>query len=183
MNYAGDDAIRYIYSQGLAKGTGGQQTLASFNGSKTLTRAEAVQFIKNLADHGVGELLARPEQSSDTSLLPDIPFGSESASLKESLAQDSRIPALKLNDKAVIFHTKPVRINGVYMMPATSLENLWFAVNGKAMRFADLMIITGGQEDKSQLNYYSYKRHVLAAAENIVSCRSGTETSKSLGMT
>ncbi|GIO28860.1 MULTISPECIES: S-layer homology domain-containing protein [Paenibacillus] len=241
MNYEGDDAIRFMYGKGLAKGEGGQPTITSFNGSKTLTRAEAVQFIKNLSDHGSGEMHARPATSSDTSKLPDIPFGNEKVAIEtgKTQNQNTMIPVLKLDDKPIAFKTKPVvqngivyfpieevcaafgisyqenadgsvtttngietntfrsgevdsfihnnpknpvlgseeipldgqnpmkKINGVFMIPAESTENLWFAVNKDAKKYADMMVIANGQEDQSELKFYTYKQNVLTSSENM----------------
>lgn len=76
-NYAGNDAIRYVLGQGLAGGgSKTEKTIASFAGSRTLTRAEALQFVKNLTEKGVGELQARPKAASGTASLPSIRQGS-----------------------------------------------------------------------------------------------------------
>ncbi|WP_248928952.1 S-layer homology domain-containing protein [Paenibacillus hamazuiensis] len=78
VNFDGNDAIRYLYGNQLASGTDQNKlTISSFNGNGTLTRAEAVQFIKNLFDNGKGELLARPQEPTDSSSLPNIPNGDE----------------------------------------------------------------------------------------------------------
>ncbi|NGZ76671.1 S8 family peptidase [Saccharibacillus alkalitolerans] len=56
-NYTGNAAIRYLLSSGIASGTSKtQKTIASFNGNRTLTRAEALQFLKNLTEKGSGSL-------------------------------------------------------------------------------------------------------------------------------
>ncbi|WP_172255700.1 S8 family serine peptidase [Saccharibacillus deserti] len=53
----GNDAIRYVLSSGIASGSSKtQKTVASFKGNATLTRAEALQFIKNLTEKGGGSL-------------------------------------------------------------------------------------------------------------------------------
>jgi hypothetical protein len=75
VHYELNDAIRYMYDKELAKGSNAQITISGYRASDTLTRAEAVQFVKNILDHGKGELLSRPEVISDISLLPDIPMG------------------------------------------------------------------------------------------------------------
>jgi hypothetical protein len=64
-----------MYDKELAKGSNAQITISGYRASDTLTRAEAVQFVKNILDHGEGELLSRPEAVSDKSLLSDIPMG------------------------------------------------------------------------------------------------------------
>lgn len=72
-NYSGNDAVRYVLGQGLAGGgSKAEKTIASFAGSRTLTRAEALQFVKNLTEKGVGELQARPKTASGTASLPSV---------------------------------------------------------------------------------------------------------------
>jgi hypothetical protein len=75
VHYELNDAIRYMYDKELAKGSNAQITISGYRGTDTLTRAEAVQFVKNILDHGKGELISRPQVVSDKSLLPDIPMG------------------------------------------------------------------------------------------------------------
>lgn len=74
VNYTGNDAIQYMLALGLANGSDASQvSIASFKGSKALTRAEALQFIKNFADYGVGGLLDRPTEPSNPADLPALP--------------------------------------------------------------------------------------------------------------
>lgn len=78
VNYSGNDAIQYMLALGLANGSDASQlSIASFKGSKVLTRAEALQFIKNFADYGVGGLLDRPTEASDPADIPALPTVSE----------------------------------------------------------------------------------------------------------
>lgn len=57
QSYTGNQAIQYLLSTGIASGSSKTtKTVASFKGSTTLTRAEALQFIKNLAEKGNGSL-------------------------------------------------------------------------------------------------------------------------------
>ncbi len=77
QNYIGSDAIRYVLGQGIASGSSKtEKTIASFGGSRTLTRAEALQFVKNLTEKGVGELQARPKTASSKTALPSVRQGS-----------------------------------------------------------------------------------------------------------
>ncbi|MCQ4088489.1 S-layer homology domain-containing protein [Saccharibacillus sp. JS10] len=56
-NVKGNQAIQYVLSVGIANGNSkNTKTVASFKGSATLTRAEALQFIKNLTEKGNGSL-------------------------------------------------------------------------------------------------------------------------------
>lgn len=74
VNYSGNNAIQYMLALGLANGSDASQvSIASFKGSKALTRAEALQFIKNFADYGVGGLLDRPTEPSNPADLPALP--------------------------------------------------------------------------------------------------------------
>lgn len=59
VNFSGDDAIRYMLKQGYSNGIT-SATVAGYQGSKSLTRAEAVTFIKNLLNKGMTELKERP---------------------------------------------------------------------------------------------------------------------------
>lgn len=77
-NYSGEYAIRYLLANGLAKGkvpeeSGGSGSVWAFKGADYLTRAEAVQFIKNAKENGLKELKIRPAQPSDTSQIGPIP--------------------------------------------------------------------------------------------------------------
>ncbi|HHY66008.1 MAG TPA: S-layer homology domain-containing protein [Alicyclobacillus sp.] len=74
VNYTGRDAIQYVLAKGLAKGEDPNRiTIEGFNGQGLLTRAQAVQFVKNAMDHGMTELKARPFEPSDPKLLPPLP--------------------------------------------------------------------------------------------------------------
>ena len=78
VNFNGNDAIRYLYANKLSSGSDPNKlTITSFNAGGTLTRAEAVQFIKNLFDGGKGDLQVRPQEPTETTNLPDIPSGDE----------------------------------------------------------------------------------------------------------
>ncbi|WP_411343851.1 S-layer homology domain-containing protein [Paenibacillus sp. WLX1005] len=73
VNFSGDDAIRYLLAFGLANGSdAGQATVSSFKGNQSLTRAEALQFIKNFVDYGAGGLLDRPQEASNASDIPAV---------------------------------------------------------------------------------------------------------------
>lgn len=73
VNFSGNNAIRYLLAFGLANGSDANQaTIASFKGSQPLTRAEALQFIKNFTDYGAGALLDRPQEASDPADLPAV---------------------------------------------------------------------------------------------------------------
>lgn len=75
-NYTGTNAIKYLLAEGLAKGkdSSGGLTIEGFKGSDYLTRAEAIQFIKNAKENGLKELKVRPLQPSDPSSIPELPI-------------------------------------------------------------------------------------------------------------
>ncbi|MDN4603989.1 MULTISPECIES: S-layer homology domain-containing protein [Paenibacillus] len=73
VNYSGEDAIRYMLTQGLAEGRGSTPSVSGFQGSSLLKRSEAVQFIKNLIDKGVTDVKDRPTTPSDPSDIPALP--------------------------------------------------------------------------------------------------------------
>ncbi|WP_415640033.1 S-layer homology domain-containing protein, partial [Paenibacillus sediminis] len=73
-NLKGDNLVAFMYANGYANGSDpSNKTIASFHPNDKLTRAEAVQFLKNLADNFDGKLLMRPATPSDTSALPTYP--------------------------------------------------------------------------------------------------------------
>ncbi len=72
VNYSGNNAIQYLLGNKLANGKTGA-TIAGYQGADPLTRAEAVQFIKNAMEHGLTQLKARPTTPSPVSELPALP--------------------------------------------------------------------------------------------------------------
>lgn len=68
--YTGTDAIHYLLLKGLAKGKGGSSTIHSFDAKSYLTRAEAVQFVKNAIDNGKPTIQAVP--SAPSPALPKV---------------------------------------------------------------------------------------------------------------
>lgn len=50
MNYDVEGAIAFLYDAGLSKGKGSKPTISGFGANAPLTRAEAVQFLKTIAD-------------------------------------------------------------------------------------------------------------------------------------
>ncbi|MED1850079.1 S-layer homology domain-containing protein [Brevibacillus agri] len=76
VNYNSDDSIRYLLTIGIASGSDPKSvTIAGFKPDDSLTRAEAVQLIRNLSVKGKPKLLARPVEASDPSLLVQISDG------------------------------------------------------------------------------------------------------------
>jgi hypothetical protein len=61
VNLSGNNAIAYLLAKGLAKGKiADSVTLENYYGQEGLTRAEALQFIKNVVDKGITEIKERP---------------------------------------------------------------------------------------------------------------------------
>jgi hypothetical protein len=73
VNFSGNNAIQYILGKKLSNGKV-SPTISGYVGSDKLTRAEAVQFIKNLLDQGMAKLLPRPQEASAAGSLPALPF-------------------------------------------------------------------------------------------------------------
>jgi len=73
VNFKGDNAIRYMLAFGLAQGSNPDDAdVKSFEGNKALTRTEALQFIKNMKEYGIGGLLERPVEASNPQDIPQI---------------------------------------------------------------------------------------------------------------
>lgn len=74
VHYTGDQAIQYVMGKKYALGRiKGEQSIKSYMGHITITRAEVLQVIKNLHDHGMVELFDRPEAPSSEAKLPKMP--------------------------------------------------------------------------------------------------------------
>lgn len=74
VNYTGDNAVKYLLAKGLAYGKNPKEiNVASYAPGDTLSRAEAVQFIKNAKEKGLKELKERPLEPSDPALIPPLP--------------------------------------------------------------------------------------------------------------
>lgn len=74
VNYTGDQAIQYVMGKKYALGRiKGEQSIKSYMGHITITRAEVLQVIKNLVDHGMVELFDRPETTTSEAKLPKMP--------------------------------------------------------------------------------------------------------------
>lgn len=78
-NFTGDNAIKYMLVNGLAGGKT-SNTVDGYKGKDTLTRAEALVFIKNVLDKtGNTDLQTRPTTPSDTVELEKTKFLSEAS--------------------------------------------------------------------------------------------------------
>jgi hypothetical protein len=72
VHFVGDNAVQYMLAKGLTKGKTAA-TIEGYKGKDTLTRAEAVAFIKNVIDKVENKILiARPETPTPVSQLPSL---------------------------------------------------------------------------------------------------------------
>ena len=95
-HYDGRDAILYMLKEGLAGGrVPGNITIRNYQGDELLTRAESVQFIRNVIDKGVDEIKERPFDPSEE--LPD--YGDDDVIGEEPNGEDPDRPVLELDDR------------------------------------------------------------------------------------
>ncbi|MFC7677869.1 S-layer homology domain-containing protein [Paenibacillus sp. GCM10028914] len=74
VNYSGNQAIQYVLGKKYALGRiKGENTIQGYMGHETITRAEVLQLIKNLTNHGMSILYDRPTEASPESKLPQLP--------------------------------------------------------------------------------------------------------------
>jgi hypothetical protein len=74
VNLSGDDAIAYLLARGLAEGKKKEVSIENYYGQEGLTRAEALQFIRNLVEAGVEEIKERPFTPSNPADVLDDPI-------------------------------------------------------------------------------------------------------------
>lgn len=74
FNYTTNEAIQYLLSVGYSNGKD-SATVEGYKGKDSLTRAEAAQFVKNLKDHGMKDLVAMPTKPSNTNNIPSQATG------------------------------------------------------------------------------------------------------------
>ncbi|MGZ9587286.1 S-layer homology domain-containing protein [Paenibacillus marinisediminis] len=74
VNFEGDQAIQYVLGKKYALGRiPGENTIKGYMGNETITRAEVLQLIKNLTDHGMSNLYDRPLEPTSEARLPRLP--------------------------------------------------------------------------------------------------------------
>ncbi|WP_179085527.1 S-layer homology domain-containing protein [Paenibacillus sp. FSL H7-0326] len=69
VHYTGADTVAYLIGHGIANSE--VSSPEQFDGNSTFTRAEALQWIRQLAFHGKLELYERPVVPTELSLIPD----------------------------------------------------------------------------------------------------------------
>jgi hypothetical protein len=75
VNLTGDEAIAFLLARGLAKGKKKDEvSIENYYGQEGLTRAEALQFIRNLVEAGVEEIKERPFTPSNPADVLDDPI-------------------------------------------------------------------------------------------------------------
>ncbi|WPQ59876.1 S-layer homology domain-containing protein [Paenibacillus polymyxa] len=74
VNLKGDDAIKYLLVFHLAKGKDKDVSIASYRGADSLTRAEAVQFVRNISEFGLGTLVEKQAEPTSPSEIPEINY-------------------------------------------------------------------------------------------------------------
>lgn len=93
-NYTSNDAIQYMLGMGLAGGKT-SNTIEGYKGKDTLTRAEAVTFIRNvIAKAPSKDLLPRPSTPSPKDELPKLPGNTATPSNGGSVT-DTPLPETK----------------------------------------------------------------------------------------
>ena len=105
VHYTGSDAITYLIGVGLANNEASSSE--QFDGNSTFSRAEALQWIRQLAIHGKLEIHERPVEPTDQSLLtlPDTPvvlvpdFSTEPVTQEDfNLFGSGDFPGVKFDD-------------------------------------------------------------------------------------
>ncbi|WPS85692.1 S-layer homology domain-containing protein (plasmid) [Brevibacillus halotolerans] len=71
-NLKGNDAVKYLLVFHLANGKGNQVSIAGFRGNDYLTRAEALQFVRNVSTYGLGTLIVKDKKPTDPGTIPEI---------------------------------------------------------------------------------------------------------------
>jgi len=113
-NYSGDKAIRWLLASGLARGKTGEVSVEGYKGADTLTRAEAVQFIKNAKENGLRELKVRPAQPSDPGAIP--PLSGQVPGQQPTMPGQTPNPATSPNGTATIVTEVPSS-NPEFLLP------------------------------------------------------------------
>jgi hypothetical protein len=74
VNFTGNNAVQYMLAKGLTKGKS-TSTIKGYMGKDTLTRTEAISFIKNVMEKAESkQLLSRPLTPSPKNELPSLPL-------------------------------------------------------------------------------------------------------------
>ncbi|GAA0361696.1 S-layer homology domain-containing protein [Bacillus horti] len=154
VNYHQNDAIKYVLGYNLAKGTNpNHKTVLSYQGSKSLTRAEAVTFIENLVLEGKDELAARPAVASDPNLLPNIPIGNEEQlTISYQAPNNWTAPVIQAtatedyNRNKEVLEKELHLLRGIYFNP----------YGGSQIERAEVVVEAGGDSYIAQITFYNW---------------------------
>ncbi|RXT06493.1 S-layer homology domain-containing protein [Ammoniphilus sp. CFH 90114] len=103
VHYQGDQAVQYLLTINLAHGKqAGVRNLESFRGDDTLTRAEAVQFLKNAKEKGLKELQQRPKSISPLGNLQPLPVTESILNPFVQRAHQALVSSPEFNGKALL---------------------------------------------------------------------------------
>jgi serine protease Do len=129
VHYNGDNAIHYLLAKGYASGKiAGKNTISSYMGKSLLTRAEAVQFIKNIKMKGVTSLKIRPLAATPVEQLPPLiedQMVYSTLKVKDIVANESSVVmliALKSDGEQHAFGTAFHIGNGLFLTNAHVLH-------------------------------------------------------------
>ncbi|MCL9662134.1 S-layer homology domain-containing protein [Paenibacillus hunanensis] len=163
-NYTGDQAVQYLLGKGLSNGKS-NNTIAGYEGSDALTRAEAIQFLMNLKNAGMNELQSRPETASSSEQLPPLPTPSASSIkmvelTKEDAEKQGRtsrfiefMPQDKVSEAAIKQFVRSMKIeNSVLTITIPSFPSgytPYMTLGGGAMQK-----VSAGQTLKYDINKY-----------------------------
>jgi len=135
VNFLGTDAIQYLLNTELSKGKV-DATIDGYKGADFLTRAEAVQFIKNLKDKGLRELQNRPELPTPKDQMPKP-------------KDDANLPAKVREVKAKMEEVVSEKYPGFIVSTVEDGVNITKGTKGADRLYASLSIATAkGEVDR-----------------------------------
>jgi len=125
VNFMGNDAVQYMLATGLTQGkTAG--TIEGYKGQDTLTRAEAITFIKNVMDKVENKMmLARPIEPTPKSELPPLPVQTETTKpvVDKQIPLDSIIGAFNKAAKDLGLSEEYVLVRDTFTPNTSSKES------------------------------------------------------------
>ncbi|MNW51066.1 Cellulosome-anchoring protein precursor [compost metagenome] len=125
VNFMGDDAVQYMLAKGLTQGKSAA-TIKGYQGQDTLTRAEAITFIKNVIDKVENKtMLARPKEPTPKSELPPLPVPTETTKpvAGKQIPLDSIIDAFNKASKDLGLSEEYVLVKDTFTPNTSSKES------------------------------------------------------------
>lgn len=181
VNFLGKDAIQYLLNTELSKGKT-SATVEGYGADDFLTRAEAVQFIKNVKDKGLSELKERPDLPTPKEEMPPaqktIPqeIQKVATALEQYMEGKPAYEGYKVlaSDNGVSV-TKGTRTGIGYEIPdprwpgGTTNINVWEASNSHIVNLAiELMIILGVPvDDADKFSTEIQQQAILGATSKV----------------